>query len=102
MKEHRSNKSFNSHLTLCVDRFLPSDLNVEHIPGAKVGLVDYISCKTNQKAKVTNKHDKEFAVATFSRICDEIASIYINTTPQDYQSQLFNSVNPTHIPHVPQ
>ena len=35
MKEHRPHKSFNSHLTRWVDRFLPFDFNFEHIPGAK-------------------------------------------------------------------
>ena len=37
MKEHRSNKSFNSRLTRWVDPLLPFDFNIEHIPGAKMG-----------------------------------------------------------------
>ena len=92
MKEHRSNKSYNSRLTCWIDRLLPFDFNIEHLPGAKMGLVDYISRQPNQKAKVTNKYDEEFAVATITRICDAIASIYVNTTPQTCQSQHFNSV----------
>ena len=40
MKELRSNKSYSSRLTRWVDRLLPSDFNIEHIPGAKMGLVD--------------------------------------------------------------
>ena len=67
MKEHRSNKSYNSGLTRCIDRLLPFDFNIEYIPGAKMGLVDYISCQPNQKAKVTNKYDEEFSVATITR-----------------------------------
>ena len=47
MKEHRSNKSYNSRLTRWVDRLLPFDFNIEHIPGAKMGLVDYISRQPN-------------------------------------------------------
>ena len=35
MKEQRSNKSYNSSLTLWVDRRLPFDFNIEHIPGKK-------------------------------------------------------------------
>ena len=42
-KERRSNKSYNSRLTRWLDRLLPFDFNIEHIPGAKMGLVDYIS-----------------------------------------------------------
>ena len=76
MKEHRSNKSYNSRLTRWIDRLLPFDFNIEHIPGAKMGLVDYISRQPNQKAKVTNQCDEEFAVATITRIRDDIAAIY--------------------------
>ena len=90
-KEHRSNKSYNSRLTRWIDRLLPFDFNIEHIPGAKMGLVDYISRQPNQKAKVTNKYDEEFAVATVTRFRDAIAAIYVNTLPQTCQSQHFNS-----------
>ena len=61
-----------------------------------MGLVDYISRQPNQKAKVTNKYDEEFAVATITRILDAIAAIYVNTTQQNCQSQHFCSVNHTH------
>ena len=61
-----------------------------------MGLVDYISRQPNQEAKVTNKYDEEFAVATITRIRNAIAAIYVNTTPQTCQSQHFNSVTHTH------
>ena len=96
MKEHRSNKSYNSRLTRWVDRLLPFDFNIEHIPGAKMGLVDYISRQPNQQAKATNKYDEEFAVAKITRIRDAIAAIYVNTTQQNCQSQHCSSVNHTH------
>ena len=96
MKEHWSNKSYNSRLTRWVDRLLPFDLLFEHIPGAKMRLVDYISRQPNQGAKVSNKYYEEFAVATITRICDAIGAIYVNTTQQNCQSQHFSSVNYTH------
>ena len=96
MKEHRSNKSYKSRLTRWIDRLLPFDFNIKHIPGAKMGLVDYISRQPNQEAKVTNKYDEEFAVATITRIRDAIAAIFVNTTPQNFQSQHFNSVTHTY------
>ena len=80
MKEHRSNKSYNSRLTRGVDRLLPFNFNIEHIPGAKMGLVDYISRQPNQEAKGTNKHDEEFAVATITCMRDAIAAIYDHKT----------------------
>ena len=123
MKEHRSNKSYNSRLTRWVDRLLPLDFNIEHIPGAKMGLVDYISRQPNPEAKVTNKYDDEFAVASITRIGDAIAAIYVNTTQQNSTrashplstnysnllsainrntTQLFlqNSEDAAHIPHT--
>ena len=60
MKEHRSNKSFYSRLSLWLGQLLPFDFNIEHIPGAKMGLVDYIFRQSNQEAKVTNIYDEEF------------------------------------------
>ena len=96
MKEHQSYKSYNSCLTRWVDRLLHFDFNIKHIPGAKMGLVDYISRQPNQEAKVTNIYDEEFAVATITSIRDAIAAIYVNTSQQNCQSQHFNSVNPTH------
>ena len=97
MKEHRSNKTYNSRLTRSVDRLLPFDLNIEQIPGAKTLLVDYISRQQNQEAKVTNKDDEELAVATITRIRDATTAIYVNTTRQNCQSQHFSSVNYTHF-----
>ena len=52
MKEHRSNKSYNSRLTRWVDRLLPFDFNIEHIPGAKMGSLDYISPNQIKKQKL--------------------------------------------------
>ena len=100
MKEHRSNKSYNSRLTRSVDRLLPFDFNIEHIPGAKMGLVDYISRQPNQEAKVTNKYDEEFAVATITCNRDGIAAIFVNTTPQNANHSTLTA-SLTHIPHLP-
>ena len=88
MKEHRSNKSYNCRLTRWIDRLLPFDFNIEHISGAKMGLVDYISRQPNQEAKVTNKYDEEFAVATITRIHGAMAAIYVNITQQNCTTAL--------------
>ena len=85
MKEHRSNKSYNSRVTRWVDHLLPFGFNIEHIPGAKMGLVDYISRQPNQEANVTIRYDEEFAVATITSIRDAIAAIYVNTTQENCQ-----------------
>ena len=41
LKSHHSKKSHNSRLTRWIDRLLPFDFNIEHIPGNRMGLVDY-------------------------------------------------------------
>ena len=67
-KKHRSNKSYNSRLSRWVDRVLPYQFKIEHLPGAKMGLVDYISRNPYQPAKSISKYDEEFLVATLSGI----------------------------------
>ena len=47
MKEHISNKLYNSRLTRWVDHSLLFDFNIEHIPGAKMWLLDCISRQPN-------------------------------------------------------
>ena len=51
LKSHRSNISYNSQLTRCIDRLIPFNFNIEHIPGTRVGLVDYNLRQRKQKAK---------------------------------------------------
>ena len=51
LKEHRSNKSYNSQLSRWIDRLPPYNFTIEHMPGAKMGLVDYISRNTFARAK---------------------------------------------------
>ena len=51
MKEKRSNKSYHSRLTRWNDRLLPFQFDIEHLPGAKMCLVHYISRHPIQTAK---------------------------------------------------
>ena len=51
LKEHRSDKSYNSRFSRWVDRLLPYQFKIEHLPGAKMGLVDYIPRNPYQPAK---------------------------------------------------
>ena len=63
MRENRSNKSYNSRLTRWVDRLLPFDFSIDHLPGSKMGLVDYISRDPQQKAVNISTFDEQFIVA---------------------------------------
>ena len=79
MKEHRSNKSYNSRLTRWVNRLLPFQFDIEHLPGAKLGLVDYISRNPSQKAKKISTYDEEFIVAKLKLISKSINALELNT-----------------------
>ena len=50
------------------DRLLPYQFKIEHLPGEKKELVDYISHNPYQPAKSISKNDEDFSVATLSRI----------------------------------
>ena len=76
LKSHRSNKSYNSRLTRWIDRLLPFNFNIEHIPGTRMGLVHYILLQPNQKAKSITQYDEEFMISTISRIRDAITSFF--------------------------
>ena len=60
MRENRSNKSYNSRLTRWVDRLLPFDFSIDHLPGSKMGLVDYISRDPQQQAANISAYDEQF------------------------------------------
>ena len=63
MREKRSNKSYNSRLTRWVDRLLPFDFSIDHLPGTKMGLVDYISRDPHQQAANISTYEEQFIVA---------------------------------------
>ena len=93
LKSHRSNKSYNSKLTRWIDRLLPFDFNIEHIPGTRMGLVDYISRQPNQKAKSITQYDEEFMVAAISRIRDAITSLFSHSNKIPFNKRHTNSKN---------
>ena len=79
IKERKSNKSYNSRLTRWVDRLLPFQFDIEHLPGAKMGLVDYISRNPSQKGKKISTYDEEFIVAKLKLISKSINALELNT-----------------------
>ena len=78
LKEHRSNKSYNSRLSRWIDRLLPYNFTIEHMPGAKMGLVDYISRNPYARAKKISTYGEHFVVATISKICDSMKHLITN------------------------
>ena len=68
MKENRANKSYISRLTRWGDRLLPFDFSIDHLPGSKMGLVDFISRDPLQKAVNISTYDEQFIVVKLDAI----------------------------------
>ena len=68
MRENRANKSYNSRLTRWVDRRLLFDFSIDHLPGSKMGPVDYISREPQQKAVNVSTNEEQFIVAKLNAI----------------------------------
>ena len=47
--ENRGNRTYQSRFTRWVDRLLPLNFNLEHIPGKNMGFADYLSRNPKQK-----------------------------------------------------
>ena len=89
LKEHRSNKLYNSRLLRWIDRLLPYNFTIEHMPGSKMGLIDYISRNPYARAKKISIYDEHFVVATISKIRDSMK--YLITNKQN-ATRKFNSI----------
>ena len=74
-----SNKSYNSRLTRWIDRLLLVQFDFEHLLGAKMGLVEYISRHPNQKAKKVSAYDEEFIVANLKLISASVSTLNTNS-----------------------
>ena len=62
MREHHSNESYNSRYTRWVDRLLPLNFEVKHLPGTRMALVDYTSHAPNLIAPNVIQYDKQLNV----------------------------------------
>ena len=77
-----------------IDRLLPFQFDIEHLPGAIMGLVDYISQNQFQLAKKISFYDKEFIVAKLNLI-SRINSLDSNKAlPKSHLHQLLKTHNP--------
>ena len=65
---NKKNKTMFSRLTRWLDRLIPFDFQVEHKPGAKIGLADYLSRHPSLELQPVSTYDSMFTVAKISRI----------------------------------
>ena len=95
LKEHRSNKSYNSRLSRWIDRLLTYNFTIEHMPRAKMGLVDYISRNPYARAKKISTYDEHFVVATITKIRDSMKHLITN---KQNATKKFSSILKLHLP----
>ena len=63
----KKNKTMFSHLTRWIDRLILFDSVIEHMPGAKIGLADYLSRHPVGEATRVILYDNTFTVANLSQ-----------------------------------
>ena len=64
LDENRSNKTYQSRLTRWVDRLLPYQFKVVHIPGRNIGIVDYVSRDPKGEPWPESEFDEKFVVTS--------------------------------------
>ena len=65
---NKKNKTMFSRLTRWLDRLIPFDFQIEHKPGAKIGLADYLSRHPSREATLISTYDNMFTVAKINLI----------------------------------
>ena len=62
-RNKKKNKTTFNRLTRWLDRLIPFQFEVEHKPGAKIGLADYLCRNPNDAAVPVSVYDSMFTVA---------------------------------------
>ena len=88
LKPNRGNKTYFSRLTRWVDKLLPFDFDINHKPGSKMGIVDYLSRHPTEKATPVSHYDEQFVLAV------------INKCRHDLHFPPLLSANETTRPHI--
>merc|ERR1711894_523373 len=75
LKANRGNKTYQSRLVRWVDKLLPFDFTIKHLPGKEMGFTDYLSRDASGEPETVSSYDEKFVVASISnyfRACDFI------------------------------
>ena len=66
------------------DWLIPFHFNIEHIPGSKMGLTDYISRNPHSAAKPIIMYDEDFVIAQIDAIVKTIIAIRQRGRPRKF------------------
>ena len=73
LNANQSNKTMRSRLTRWVNRLLPFNFKIKHIPGKEMGFTDLLSRLPLGKELPTSHNDSEFVVATVQKIVENLS-----------------------------
>ena len=73
LNANQGNKTMHSRLTRWVNRLLPFNFKIKHIPGKEMGFTDLLSRLPSGKALPTSHYDSEFVVATVQNIVENLS-----------------------------
>ena len=68
LKNNRGNKTYQSRLSRWVDRLLPFNFIIEHIPGKNMGSADYLSRHPSGSPSPINEDDEKFVINLIEEI----------------------------------
>ena len=73
LNANHSNKTVHSRQTRCLNRLLPFNFKIKHIPGKEMGFTVLLSRLPSGKALSTSHYDSEFVVATVKKIVENLS-----------------------------
>ena len=82
-----------SRLTRCLDRLFPFYFQVEHKPGAKIGLADYLSRHPSKEATPISTYHNMFFVAKIKLIRTALG-FNSSSASRGYKSSINSSKGP--------
>ena len=94
LNANHSNKTMHSRITRWVNRLLPVNFKIKHIPGKEIGFTDLLSRLPSGKALPTSLYDNEFVVATVKKIVENF-SVNIDCKKNNCtkKNELYNPVD---------
>ena len=83
LDENKSNKTYQSRLTRWVDRLLPYQFKVIHIPGKDMGIVDYLCRDPKGEPWPELVLDEKFAVKSIESFLKALDCLYSRLSDHD-------------------
>ena len=85
LEGNKSNKTYQSRLTRWVDRLLPYQFKIVHIPGKDMGIVDYLSREPSGEPWPETKLDEKFVVTSIECFHRALDCLYSRLSDTDVE-----------------